>query len=257
MNLDQKIQEAFYMNLPFKDGVWWNGLPGELSNLPQWNIATSRAYAAVAPIYTSMGIKGHSGLDIAAKEEAPEVFPTRCFVTLMGDNEIGGKWVKALVQEKEIDGKKYYLEIYFGHLKKILVETGKWYEAGELVGLCGHTGKTSGSHLHFGIRPHEYLENGNSKVMYPNNGYWGYVNPALFMPQCIWTFGELKALKLKDMIFYKERNDSAIYQLGKDDKYHAFHSGETFKSLHGEFEDNKIMEQALLEPKGKPLALIS
>jgi hypothetical protein len=44
------------------------------------------------------------------------------------------------------------LETVYAHLSKILVESGQILQAGNLVGLGGNTGRSTGSHLHFEIR---------------------------------------------------------------------------------------------------------
>lgn len=46
------------------------------------------------------------------------------------------------------------LEIFsvYGHLSKTLVEAGKVVEKGEIIGLSGNTGRTSGPHLHWGVK---------------------------------------------------------------------------------------------------------
>ena len=60
-----------------------------------------------------------------------------------------------------------------------------------------------------------------------------------------------------DMIFYKEKDNSAVYQLGVDGVYHPIITGELFKALYGEFEDNEIVEKDSLEPKGQRLAMLN
>jgi hypothetical protein len=60
----------------------------------------------------------------------------------------------------------------------------------------------------------------------------------------------------ENMIFYKEKGNSAVYQLGKDGKHYPINSGETFKRLYGEFADNKIIEKDSLNPKGERLGLV-
>lgn len=44
------------------------------------------------------------------------------------------------------------LETVYGHMSKILVESGQKVSSGELIGLGGNTGHSSGSHLHYEIR---------------------------------------------------------------------------------------------------------
>ncbi|MEO6684850.1 MAG: M23 family metallopeptidase [Dyadobacter sp.] len=41
------------------------------------------------------------------------------------------------------------LETLYGHLSKQLVESGQMVKAGEVIGLGGNTGRSSGSHLHY------------------------------------------------------------------------------------------------------------
>lgn len=44
------------------------------------------------------------------------------------------------------------LETYYGHLSERLVEPDQWVEAGQIVGLGGSTGRSTGPHLHFETR---------------------------------------------------------------------------------------------------------
>ncbi len=44
------------------------------------------------------------------------------------------------------------LETIYGHLSKQLVQENQYVEAGEVIGLGGNTGRSTGSHLHFEIR---------------------------------------------------------------------------------------------------------
>ena len=48
------------------------------------------------------------------------------------------------------------LETVYGHLSRVLVEENEYIQAGEVIGLGGNTGRSTGSHLHFEIR---YLGN--------------------------------------------------------------------------------------------------
>jgi murein DD-endopeptidase MepM/ murein hydrolase activator NlpD len=44
------------------------------------------------------------------------------------------------------------LETVYGHLSKQLVKTNQYVKSGEVIGLCGNTGRSFGSHLHFETR---------------------------------------------------------------------------------------------------------
>lgn len=58
------------------------------------------------------------------------------------------------------------LEVYtnYGHLSKTLVEEGSIVEKGDIIGLSGNTGRTSGPHLHWGVKIQGQYVDGMSLV---------------------------------------------------------------------------------------------
>lgn len=47
----------------------------------------------------------------------------------------------------------------YGHLSQVLVKDGEMVDKGQLIGLSGNTGRTSGPHLHWGVKiQKEYLD---------------------------------------------------------------------------------------------------
>jgi len=196
------------MKLPIMDnGVWWNGKPYKFSNLPQWSVQWIQDFAAHPEWYEKYGLDGHNGIDWAFKEDCPIVTPVKTFVQYAGYDEGYGNYVRLFTET--IDGE--FLEFVFAHLNEIKVTQGDWIDEGTLIGLGGSTGNSTGFHLHFGIRIHETLPNGNTRIKDYDNGYFGYKDPAPYFPQTRWTVGELESLKDKSMITYKKVGETAVY----------------------------------------------
>jgi len=94
------------------------------------------------------------------------------------------------------------LETIYGHLSKVLVETNQNVKAGDLIGLGGNSGRSTGSHLHFETR------------------YQG--EP--FDPSCVYDFN---AFKLKhDTLTLTRSNFEYLVELRKA-KYCSVRKGDT------------------------------
>lgn len=95
----------------------------------------------IDPVYKSH--KFHAGLDFAA-DMGTQVFATADGRVSYADKKSGyGNCI-------DIDHGYNYLTRY-AHLSKILVPQGKQVKRGELIGLVGSTGKSTGPHLHYEV----------------------------------------------------------------------------------------------------------
>ena len=86
----------------------------------------------------------HYGLDLAQPTGEPIYAAFDGVVRISKRNRSYGN----LVIIHHADG----LETYYAHMSKRLVTVGEHVKSGQQIGLCGNTGRSFGSHLHFEIR---------------------------------------------------------------------------------------------------------
>jgi murein DD-endopeptidase MepM/ murein hydrolase activator NlpD len=113
----------------------------------------------LAEKYHKYGVVGHDGMDYALPMYTP---------VLAADD---GAVVRA--QEKGDYGTTIILQhswgkSYYGHLSKMEKKQGDIVKKGQVIGLSGNTGLSTGPHLHFGIK----LKKNDT-----DNGYFGKINP--------------------------------------------------------------------------------
>lgn len=95
----------------------------------------------IDPIYKT--IKFHHGMDFSANTGTPVYATGNGTVTTSGRQSGYGLTV-------EIDHGFDYQTLY-AHLSKILVKRGQKVKRGEIIGLVGSTGKSTGPHLHYEV----------------------------------------------------------------------------------------------------------
>lgn len=86
----------------------------------------------------------HYGVDLAQPTGEPIYAAFDGIVRISKRNKSYGN----LVVIRHFNG----LETYYAHLSQIDVDAGDTVRAGSVIGLCGNTGRSYGSHLHFEIR---------------------------------------------------------------------------------------------------------
>ncbi len=85
----------------------------------------------------------HPAIDILARPGTPVIAPTDGVVTCVGRAGGMGRMVKI----RTTSG----LTLYFGHLSAYRCAVGQRIRRGQLLGLVGSTGRSTGPHLHFSV----------------------------------------------------------------------------------------------------------
>ncbi|MEM9542343.1 MAG: peptidoglycan DD-metalloendopeptidase family protein [Cyanobacteria bacterium P01_E01_bin.42] len=117
-----------------------NNNSGLLFPLPQASRISSDFGWRVHPIFGNWRM--HSGTDIAAPMGTPVLASYHGEVAIA--DYVGG--YGKMVALRHEDGTQ---ESRYAHLAEILVEPGEWVEQGQVIGLVGSTGNSTGPHLHF------------------------------------------------------------------------------------------------------------
>lgn len=134
---------------------------------------------ALLPYYQANGInfKGHNGQDLAAIN-GEEVRAAHDGVCEVQADVKGGHGVVVTTNETfdYKDGQAYFRSVYWHLIDNIPIVTNQVVKAGDLIGYADSTGLSTGSHLHFSIKP---AQKNSSGVMYnieQDNGYFGAID---------------------------------------------------------------------------------
>lgn len=130
-------------------------------NLFEGDFPLTQGFGQHPEWYAVFGLKGHNGIDYATPTG------TKLFSSINGtvienayDKGGYGNYIKI-----END----YCGVIYAHMKTLSpLKVGSNVKAGDVVGISGNTGNSTGSHLHFGVFP---------KPRNRDNGYAGYIDP--------------------------------------------------------------------------------
>lgn len=129
--------------------------------LPQTFPITQR-YGENPGNYNRWNLKAHNGIDFAAPSGTPVLAAADGWVEKSELDESGyGNYV-------QIRHIARGLRSVYAHLSRLDVKAGTAVRAGQVVGLSGSTGNSTGPHLHFEVR-----KDGQEK-----NGYGGAIDPS-------------------------------------------------------------------------------
>lgn len=117
---------------------------------------------------------GHEGVDLGAAAGTPVLASAAGVAAKVPKSDVYGTYVR-LVHEGTFataDGARTEsgrFETVYAHLSRVDVKPGQAVKAGEVIGLVGSTGRSTGDHLHFGLR---------LPGQKPADKFWGYSDPA-------------------------------------------------------------------------------
>ncbi len=101
----------------------------------------------------------HPGIDISAPYGSPVMAAADGYV-------LSAKWGGALGHCVKITHGATGFKTVYGHLKEYFVRSGQAVRRGEIIGLVGRSGRTTGKHLHYevhynrmNVNPYRYLQN--------------------------------------------------------------------------------------------------
>ncbi|HIK46130.1 MAG TPA: M23 family metallopeptidase [Leptolyngbyaceae cyanobacterium M65_K2018_010] len=132
--LNERLRPLNLLRRGNEEYVFPLSIPASISSLFGWRMH---------PVHQSW--RFHSGTDLAAPMGTP-VLATRAGRVAVS-NFLGGYGLTVILRHD--DGQ---LESRYAHLAQVAVQPGEWVEQGEVIGLVGSTGTSTGPHLHFEIR---------------------------------------------------------------------------------------------------------
>ena len=100
----------------------------------------------------------HRGVDFAGRRGTPIYATADGFISYAGKDRYLGNTITIDHRKQELDeqGQPYArqggYQTEYGHLDKIMVKPGQQVTRGQQIGTMGSTGRSTGPHLHYGVR---------------------------------------------------------------------------------------------------------
>lgn len=166
----------------------------ELHNMEKLKLANPLKYFSInqgfgengTPYYAQLGLKGHNGLDLFALDGTPVYAAHDGTVTFSGDDGSAGIGIVITTdQDYDYNGKPTRFKSIYWHLKKgsLKVVASQKVKTGDMIAEADNTGMSTGSHLHFGLKPVLQGETAWSwENVEQNNGYKGAIDPLPYLP---------------------------------------------------------------------------
>jgi len=121
-------------------------------------------------IYDRFGLDGHNGIDFAPRIPGLRGYrvyaPHEGYVQVGYNSEGYGNYVAIMSLPYNKEGHQRYSVL--AHLAGSIVPDSAYVSAGDLIGIMGNTGFSSGTHLHW-----TYKKMKNGKILNDDNGFSG------------------------------------------------------------------------------------
>jgi len=133
-------------------------------------------------LYKSSGLLAHNGLDFKAYK-FPIYSSIDGIVEEIQTEEARGLGIGIVSNQKfNFHNGDYFAKTRYWHLASFDVIKGQQISKGQLIGMTDNTGYSSAEHLHFELKPVDY-QNGNIYNVFQDNGYFGAIDPLLYLSQ--------------------------------------------------------------------------
>lgn len=157
-----------HLRLPFADGEAW-----PITN--RFDDPRTRA------LYRKFGLAGHEGIDWGCPEGTPILAMAGGRVTRVHTGAADSPTRRPYGNEVRVHTERASetapaFELTYAHLAAVAVATGQVVLPGERVGLSGHTGHSTGPHLHAHCKP---------QGVSPRNGFGGAVDFHAWLPAAL------------------------------------------------------------------------
>ena len=131
------------------------------------------------PLYRSRGLRGHTGIDLAAAAGQP-VYAAHAGRVWELETELDRGIGVGIISGRSYDfpSGRFHAKTRYWHLTAYAVKEGDRVRTGQLIGWAGSTGLASGPHLHFELKPVVRVARGSYRNADPENGYRGAIDPA-------------------------------------------------------------------------------
>lgn len=204
----------------------------------------------------NLGLDGHPGWDFQAKDGQPVYASHDGIVTFVGYDGAGGLGVVIRTKDKyEYGAGDVYFKTVYWHLKtgSVVVKVDQDIKCGDLIGGADNTGLSTGTHLHFSIKPvYQGEQSWQWSNIEQNNGFAGAIDPAPY-----WT-GEYAYTdnKFPVNIKYGQRSEEVKKLQNFLKNCGFFPKGQTSTGYYGDITADAVLQFQLYYKVDNPQVLL-